>query len=696
MKRTPASPSPASPAESSPRVKPLSRLAPTSRKGRMGGPTAADRVLVAVRVRPLLGNDAVGRLTDGEGETARSAVRGDSTLNAVECDDGRSKKKDFTYDYVFAEGQEEIYDCIGKQMLREAFNGYNVCLFAYGQTGSGKTYTIQGLPGAGRPRDAPYEQGHEGVVPRLCRDLFAIVQDLLDEDESLSIKVTLSFAEVYNEKVRDLLPVQRTPKGQEPPSLEIHETPDHRIEVRGLAKHTVIGSEKVLDFIHKGNMNRQVAETKMNECSSRSHSILQLHMVQQYEVPSPDKRDCESYINIVDLAGSERQSKTGAQGEQFKEATHINHSLLMLGRALNSFSEKGEKAQHVPLRESKLTRILSESFGGNSKTWMLATVSPSLYNWSETLSTLNYASAAKNITNTAKQNRLQRAMEMKELKDLNAKLQASLDSAKRDTERLERMMEQLRREKAELEKQADPGTMQRLKEDNARLLDERNELKQQLGELAAGLEKEKKEKAAKEQAVEEQRAVMQATPRPGAGRALDGSTGAIPAGLTTPQSGMYIGRAKVSLKNIIEQTSNYLTLPLSNESGVDGARGAVLVVNIYPVDAKGSAALDRKIQSNEKDLLGQRVDFVVHIIGAKGIPKAYSDTVYCKYVYKWAEKDSYKTTDVHKATEPEFDFKKRFAFSKMNAGLVEYFRSDNVITFEVIGIAAPEPQPASR
>eukprot|EP01062_Namystynia_karyoxenos_P061372 TRINITY_DN535_c0_g1_i3.p1 TRINITY_DN535_c0_g1~~TRINITY_DN535_c0_g1_i3.p1 ORF type:complete len:698 (+),score=221.80 TRINITY_DN535_c0_g1_i3:159-2252(+) len=659
------------------------RFEPQTAKGKRLPAIAGDRVIVSVRIRPLLETQ---QRTDGDGENFRVAFTGNPVTNTVDCDDGKGRKKDFQYDSVFTAGQDEVYDCIGRPMLREAFGGYNVTLFAYGQTGSGKTYTIQGLPGAGLPKDCTPEKAarEAGLVPRLCRDCFEVIQEKLDDDDGLEIKVTLSYMEVYNEQVRDLLAHRH--RHQEPESLEIHETPDKRIDVRGLSHHTVIGSERVLQLIAQGNSNRQVAETKMNECSSRSHSILQLHVVQRYENPSADKRDCESLINIVDLAGSERQSKTGTEGDQFKEAKHINHSLLMLGRALNSFSEKGKSA-HVPLRESKLTRLLSESFGGNSKTWMLATASPSAYNFSESMSTLNYAQSAKNITNNARQNRLARAMELKELKDDNARLSEAFDAEKRRAEQLQRELERLTAETERLRKSTDPAAIDQLTRENAALEAENSSLratvkeKQQAVELAHGDTQELEARLAKEK-----RSVPSDTPRtvdnlvPGSSRGVAGG------GLTQPQSGMYIGRAKISLRNIIEQTSSYLTLPLTNESGVEGGHGAVLVVNIYPVDAKGSAALERKggIPS-EKDLLGQRVDFVVHIIGAKGIPQRYCKTVYCKYVYKWAEKDSYKTTDVHGTPEPEFDFKKRFAFSKLNQGLVEYFRSDNVITFEVIG-----------
>eukprot|EP01064_Diplonema_japonicum_P000901 TRINITY_DN1059_c0_g2_i1.p1 TRINITY_DN1059_c0_g2~~TRINITY_DN1059_c0_g2_i1.p1 ORF type:complete len:674 (+),score=102.71 TRINITY_DN1059_c0_g2_i1:23-2023(+) len=620
----------------------LPQLEPSTDMGRSMGRLTTDRVLVAVRVRPMSAGKA-------DGGAQQRVVVGDSDLKLVIADDKKTRKKEFPYDYVFSQGQDEIYDCIGKQMLKEAFDGFNVCLFAYGQTGSGKTYTLQGLPGAGLPKDTPPTTENEGLTPRLCRDLFSIIQLKLDADPSLQIRVTLSLTEVYNEKVRDLLPATKNPKGQEPPSLDVYETPEKRIEVKGLAKHTVIGYERLITLIQQGNSNREVAETKMNECSSRSHQILQLHVVQQYDKvdSSQEKRDCESYITLVDLAGSERQSKTGTSGEQFRESTHINQSLLMLGRALNSFSREGKQKERVPLRDSKLTRLLSESFGGNSKTWMLAAVSPSVYNWTETLSTLNYASSAKNITNHAKQNRLARALELHELKETNKGLQAALDRELAKHKTMEQEIARLEREKESL------LANQTVKKEVEKMQTEAMNLK-----------------SARQRKLDESTIMTPPTAAPSYG-------------LTTPSEGMFVGRAKISLKNIIEQTSNYHTLPLSNEGKVADGYNATLVVNIYPVDHQGSADIEKKVA--EKDLLGQRVDFVVHVICAKGVPRAFNELVYCQYLYKWAEKDKYKTLEVAKDSDPEFDFKKRFAFSKMNQSLVEYFRSDSVIIFEVIG-----------
>ena len=168
----------------------------------------------------------------------------------------------------------------------------------------------------------------------------------------------------------------------------------------GLSLHTVTNYNRFVSLMQRGLANRQVSETNMNEHSSRSHSILQIYLAQTHDPPRPDAKDVESVINIVDLAGSERQGKTQSSGERFEESKKINHSLMMLGRALNTFSDG--KAEYVPLRESKLTRLLSESFGGNARTWMLACVSPSAYNYHESMSTLQYAQNAKAIVNKAK------------------------------------------------------------------------------------------------------------------------------------------------------------------------------------------------------------------------------------------------------------------------------------------------------
>ncbi|KPA80648.1 putative kinesin [Leptomonas pyrrhocoris] len=344
------------------------------------------RVQVSLRIRP------VGR---GDLKNCKVVVQ-----KSDECDviiDDEKIKRSYRFDHVFGGGQEEVFETIGKPMLEDAYKGFNVCLFAYGQTGSGKTYSLLGEVGS---------EECEGVAPRFVRCLFEEAQRMVDEDADLTIRVSLTMIEVYMEKVRDLLtPRQR---GQEPESLEIHEDPRRRVYVKGASVHQVLSAERMMELLRAGNANRQTAETKMNETSSRSHAIMQITLSQEFA--SVEKKDLECVVSLVDLAGSERQTKTESTGQQFEEAKKINLSLLMLGRALNSFSERKGGDAFISLRESKLTRLLSESFGGNSKTWMLATVSPTAFNLTETISTLDYATNAMAITNKAKVNkRLQEA-----------------------------------------------------------------------------------------------------------------------------------------------------------------------------------------------------------------------------------------------------------------------------------------------
>ncbi|CAM40091.1 putative kinesin [Leishmania braziliensis MHOM/BR/75/M2904] len=320
-------------------------------------------------------------------------------------------------------------------MLEEAYKGFNVCLFAYGQTGSGKTYSLLGDVGS---------EEHAGVAPRFVRCLFDEAQRMVDEDADLTIKVSLSMIEVYMEKVRDLLvPRQR---GQEPESLEIHEDPSRRVYVRGASVHQVLSAERMMELLRKGNASRQTAETRMNETSSRSHAIIQITVSQEFA--SVEKKDLECVVSLVDLAGSERQTKTESSGQQFDEARKINHSLLMLGRALNSFSERKGSDVFISLRESKLTRLLSESFGGNSKTWMLATVSPTAFNLTESISTMDYATNAMAITNKAKVNKSSRDFEYSDLLKMQKYLEVS---AARETSQIESYVAQTAELKAEIE-----------------------------------------------------------------------------------------------------------------------------------------------------------------------------------------------------------------------------------------------------
>eukprot|EP00906_Rhabdomonas_costata_P006732 RCo009771 len=576
-----------------------SLLTPVTAKGKAAAErnrgVKENRVQVAVRLRPFTRADSnvTERCVQAEGD------------QGIKLFKPGEQPHEFYYDYVFSEGQEEVYDCIGKPMLADAFEGYNVTLFAYGQTGSGKTYSILG------------EKGNEGVIPRFCRALLGLAQEKLEQDPTLSVKIAMTFIEIYNEKVRDLLERKR-PGQHELTTLEIHEDKDKKVFVDGISVHTILNIDRITQLLEFGMSQRQTSETDMNETSSRSHSVCQLHLSQSHDPPHPDLRDVESIINIVDLAGSERQSHTHAVGERFEEAKKINLSLLMLGRALNSFSEgKGPP----PLRESKLTRILSESFGGNSRTWMLACISPSTYNFYETFSTLQYAQNAKNIVNNARVNAVAQKLELRQLKIQYSLLQELYDKEKEKSRQLQM------------------------------------ELRDRSAQLNAASEE-----------VEALRAQLEGRPPP---RRTSGQP-------------LFVGRTKLSLRNILQQASNYVTLPLISDNPDND--GALLIVNTFPVLDKDKPQFTyADAEEGLMELLGKRLDLVVHVIGAKNIPAAYSARVYCKYVFKFKERQSYQSEERKGQCDPEFDYKKRFAWSDLSREQAEYLMSGDVLTFEVIG-----------
>eukprot|EP00667_Euglena_gracilis_P004502 EG_transcript_4523 len=583
-------------------------LEPQTLKGQRETGKRDNRVQVAVRLRPWT-------KADGPAHEVCLVPDGEYGLKMMKPG-GEKDDRRFYYDHVFTAGQEEVYDCIGRPMLSDAVEGYNVTLFAYGQTGSGKTWSIIGPEGSPSSSSA-------GILPRFCRDLLAWAEYSLEVDATLSIKIALSMLEIYNEKVRDLLEKK---KGAELAPLEIHETKERKIFVEGLSLHTVTNYDRFLSLTQKGLAQRQVHETNMNETSSRSHCILQIYLTQTHDPPRADMKDVESVINIVDLAGSERQGKTSSTGDRFEESKKINHSLMMLGRALNTFSDNDGKADFVPLRDSKLTRLLSESFGGNARTWMLACVSPSAYNFHESLSTLQYAQSAKAIVNKAKVNALREKLELKQLQQKYTALEKLYDE---EREKNQQLMLEL----------------------------------QNRGEHIQWLQKQ-------------------------LDRALLGQTApSRPMAVYIP--GMYIGRAHLHLKNILRLTSNYVTLPLVTDRA--DCDGAVLMVSTYPLKKMQAAGED---PVELKDVLGKAIELIVHVIGVKNIPDAFSQVVYCKYVFRHAEKDVYQTQQLS-GPNAEFDYKKRFAFGCLTQQLADYLASPTVLTFEVLGKGPTDRDPPS-
>uniref|UniRef100_A0A671V8U5 Kinesin-like protein n=1 Tax=Sparus aurata TaxID=8175 RepID=A0A671V8U5_SPAAU len=310
-------------------------------------------------------------------------VRGDLFLPKFQGDDtvvvgGKS----FSFDRVFPTNttQEQVYNTCAKQIVKDVLSGYNGTIFAYGQTSSGKTHTMEGKL---------HDPHQMGIIPRIAEDIF---NHIFAMDENLEFHIKVSYFEIYMDKIRDLLDVTKT-------NLSVHEDKNRVPYVKGCTERFVSSPDEVMDVIDEGKSNRHVAVTNMNEHSSRSHSIFLINIKQEH-VETEQKLCGKLYL--VDLAGSEKVSKTGAAGSVLDEAKNINKSLSALGNVISALAE-GTKS-HVPYRDSKMTRILQDSLGGNCRTTMFICCSPSSYNDAETKSTLMFGQRAKTIRNTASVN----------------------------------------------------------------------------------------------------------------------------------------------------------------------------------------------------------------------------------------------------------------------------------------------------
>ncbi|VDN25393.1 unnamed protein product [Gongylonema pulchrum] len=287
-------------------------------------------------------------------------------------------KKYFATDFsTWFSDQQEVFERIGSSVLSNAFEGYNACIFAYGQTGSGKSYTMMGTV------------ENPGIIPRLCCSIFKKIDEL--SSATLAFKVEVSYLEIYNEKVRDLLDPRKTSK-----NLKVRE---HKVlgpTVDGLSVLAVSSYEQVASLMEEGNKSRTVAATNMNTESSRSHAVFNIRLTQALtDLENSFTGEKMSKISLVDLAGSERAQKTGAVGKRLEEGGSINKSLTTLGMVISALAERscssaGSKAKFIPYRDSVLTWLLKDSLGGNSRTVMVATISPAADNYEETLSTLRY------------------------------------------------------------------------------------------------------------------------------------------------------------------------------------------------------------------------------------------------------------------------------------------------------------------
>ena len=338
-------------------------------KGKGSG--KSECVKVAIRVRPMNKHEKEQKST--------LCVSVDTNNNTVSVSSNKGDMKTFQFDYVYPmeTTQREIYDQVAFPIVDSIFQGYNGTIFAYGQTGCGKTYTMMGI------LDNP---DLKGIIPNAFSHIFGFIKT---EGESKKFLVRCSFVEIYNEEVRDLL-VNNNKK------LDIREDPKKGTFVRDLTYVTLKDTEDIQRCLDKGNKNRHVGATSMNDQSSRSHSLFTVYL----EIEENGKIR-SGKLNLVDLAGSERVGKTNATGQTFDEGKKINLSLTALGSVIDALSFN---RKHIPYKDSKLTRLLADSLGGNTKTVMFANISPASYNYEETVGTLRYASRAKLIKNAPKIN----------------------------------------------------------------------------------------------------------------------------------------------------------------------------------------------------------------------------------------------------------------------------------------------------
>ncbi|XP_078413744.1 kinesin-like protein KIF28 [Cetorhinus maximus] len=408
---------------------------------------SADSVKVAVRVRPF------NQMEKDAGSRCIISV----VLNSITVCDPRNRNntKSFTFDLSYwshsafiknEEGilipdgptsryadQRRVFDDLGQEVLNNAWKGYNATLLAYGQTGSGKSYSMIGY---GPDR---------GIIPLTCDELFKATKQNQEHDKQYQIY--FSMLEIYNEKVIDLLS-----KSKQPGGLKVRESPQKGFYVQDRKSVPCESYEQVEQLMKEGNKKRITASTNINTTSSRSHMIITIQFKQVF---LKDHLTKQSDINLVDLAGSERQKTSGSEGDRLREGTAINLSLTTLGNVISALAEiaMGKKVLHVPYRNSTLTKLLQSALGGNSKTMMIATVSPADSCYEETLSTLRYAERTKNIQNKAVVNENPTERLILELRAENTKLRSTITKLRNSGQMVEEETKELRWSLAENELQ---------------------------------------------------------------------------------------------------------------------------------------------------------------------------------------------------------------------------------------------------
>uniref|UniRef100_A0A8C0YVZ5 Kinesin-like protein n=1 Tax=Cyprinus carpio carpio TaxID=630221 RepID=A0A8C0YVZ5_CYPCA len=341
----------------------------------------SDNVKVVVRCRPLNEKE---KMMGHKQSVAVDEIRGTITVNKLDMTS--EPPKTFTFDTVFSPDskQLDVYNLTARPIVDSVLEGYNGTIFAYGQTGTGKTFTMEGVRAVPELR---------GIIPNSFAHIFGHIAKAEGDTRFL---VRVSYLEIYNEEVKDLLGKDQMQR------LEVKERPDVGVYIKDLSGYVVNNADDMDRIMTLGHKNRSVGATNMNEHSSRSHAIFTITIECSEKGVDGDQHVRMGKLHLVDLAGSERQGKTGATGQRLKEATKINLSLSTLGNVISALVDG--KSTHVPYRNSKLTRLLQDSLGGNSKTMMCANIGPADYNYDETISTLRYANRAKNIKNKARIN----------------------------------------------------------------------------------------------------------------------------------------------------------------------------------------------------------------------------------------------------------------------------------------------------
>ncbi|CAD5119498.1 DgyrCDS8102 [Dimorphilus gyrociliatus] len=364
-------------------------------------------------------------------------MRGPTTILTHNPEDSSDEPREFVFDYSYwshdgckEEGngyyspdkshpngkkfcdQRTVYDDLGKGVLANAWKGYNSTLFAYGQTGSGKSWSVVG-----------YGE-NKGIIPLFCNDVFKEIEEKRKAADGTSYEVSFNMLEIYNEKVRDLLNPKKS-------NLKVRQHPKKGFYAEGLMTYPVDNYEEIESKMEEGTLNRTVASTNMNATSSRAHTIVGITFVQKFKNAAGEETAKTAVCNLVDLAGSERAESTGATGDRLKEGAAINQSLSSLGNCIAALADRSSgKKVRIPYRDSVLTKLLKNALGGNSKTIMIAAISPADINYDETLSTLRYADRAKQIKNVATVNEDPTEKMIRELQEENERLKEMLKSGK--------------------------------------------------------------------------------------------------------------------------------------------------------------------------------------------------------------------------------------------------------------------------